>query len=537
MCATAQWSAIVDGASSLVSSAVDASGNSFLAGSFLGTNLLSAMFLVKYATNGTPLWNVRLTNMTLGSSSPRALAVDAAGNAFLAGSGGSTFTAFNADGSLSNAKNAGSSSTGIVVKYSSAGAALWVARVGTSVASVATDAIGNVYVAGKYNGATVIYNAGGMASTVTLHTAVTNSYFVVKLNAGGTAQWAASLQDVGPGSTPSVAVDPGDGAVYLAGSYGASAPVQIYGALDILSDFVTLRTPSGLAALLVKLGPDGTPLWAASVDGAGTESDVSVGVDQYGSVYLAGQYTLSDAVVYQADNMESDYSLPAPLGDVGSYVIRYDPSGAVDWRVRLDGSVLSVAVAPTGVLYVSGSYTVGPLLFYNADNQSYQVDESRPTGGGSTRFVAKYNTDGMAKWYVRVDGVPFASGASVVFGNGAVFMAGSYSQGPPPSIYDAEISSTNTNSVASDDVTLRASPNGSAYMIKFADEVTPSTYRLTSALAATDNGRIKHLLNASSTAVATVKVRDAANTTTLQTLAIQPKRKASVAWYDGEWYT
>src|SRR5262249_57490221 len=77
---------------------------------------------------------------------------------------------------------------------------------------IATDASGNVYVAGQFSGTNVNFDPVGTPYTLSSQTSQDD--FVAKYSAGGTLQW---VTDLGSGSVDAVAVSGSGSFVYVIG--------------------------------------------------------------------------------------------------------------------------------------------------------------------------------------------------------------------------------------------------------------------------------------------------------------------------------
>lgn len=245
--------------------ATDASGNVYVAGETRGGldgNILTGtqdFFLTKYDSTGVKQFTKQLGvagALTFG----RAVVTDAAGNVYVAGSTG---------GGLD-----GNTLTGTrdfyVTKYNAAGVKQFTKQLGvtgksTSGWSVATDASGNVYVAGDAN--------GGLDGNVL--TGGTD-LFVVKYDASGVKQFTKQLGAAAPSSSlaRSVATD-GLGNVYVAGAINGNLDGNTKTGIQDL--FLTKYSSTGVKQFTKQLGATGVNTFA-----------YSVATDTLGNAYVAG---------------------------------------------------------------------------------------------------------------------------------------------------------------------------------------------------------------------------------------------------------
>ena len=355
----------------------DANGNVYVAGytdggldgnTLTGTN---NFFVTKYNSSGEKQYTRQLgAGMTFGYS----VATDASGNVYVAGA-----TNVGLDGNT----KAGTYDF-FVTKYNSAGEKQYTRQLGVSGAitygySVATDASGNVYVAGYTNG-------GLDGNTLT----GTYDFFVTKYNSAGVKQYTRQLGAVGASTQGhSVATD-ASGNVYVAGNtYGGLDSNTLMGTTDF---FVTKYDSAGVKQYTRQLGPIGS-----SANGK------SVATDASGNVFVAGW-----------TNGALDGNAVASLD---FYVTKYDAAGVKQYTRQLGVATkvaqgYSVATDVSGNVYVAGA-TNGSL-------------DGNTLTGGYDLFVTKYNNAGV-KQYTRQLGVAtkntYGNAVTVDVG-GNVFVAG-----------------------------------------------------------------------------------------------------------------
>ena len=334
-----------DGTNGTNAIAVDASGNVYVTGWSLG--LVSTDFVtLKYDANGTLQWAQRYDGPGAGYDAPYGVALDGAGNVYVAGSSAQTET--------------GDDYT--TIKYNPAGQLQWVETYdgpgnGYDVAqSLTVDPSGNAYVTGYSTGAT------GLADCAT-----------IKYDPTGQRLWARRYNGEADGTDygTSVAVDP-TGNVYVTGGSTGSATS---------TDYITIKYNSA-----------GRPRWVSRYSSAGSNVDEgrSVGVDGAGNVYVTGVLAFSEGGT--TDNFGT---------------IKYNSMGVEQWVQVYDGpahiadEAFSIAVDNSGNSYVVGygnGLTSGADLTtikYNSDGvQQWLQAYNSPANSTDTGFDIRLDTTG-----------------------------------------------------------------------------------------------------------------------------------------------
>lgn len=287
------WSTYYGGNGDDVATCVttDAAGNVFIAGVTSSTSAIASggfqnvyagifrdAFLAKFDANGNRLWGTYYGGT--GEDDGMTVTTDPSGNSMLAGITNST-TAI-ASGGFLNAY-AGGIKDAFLVKFDPAGNRLWGTYYGDAAedrgTGLATDASGNIYLAGETN-STAGIAAGGYQNTY----GGSLDAFLVKFNPAGGRTWATyyGSSDVEEGY--SVAVD-ALGNPYLGGDSYSTNGVSASG---FQSNLIGTENE-----MVVKFDPLGNRL-CATYYGQSHDEDGRVAVDAQSNVYLVG-YTISSS--------------------------------------------------------------------------------------------------------------------------------------------------------------------------------------------------------------------------------------------------
>ena len=338
--------------------ASDASGNVYVAGYTTGDldgNTLSGtsdFFVTQYNSIGVKQYTRQL-GVAGAATTGTSVATDAGGNVYVAG-----YTGGDLDGNtLTGTQDF------FLTKYDSSGVKQYTRQLGvagavTSAAAVATDANGNVYVAGSTSG-------GLDGNTLT----GTSDFFLTKYDSSGVKQYTRQLGVAGAyTSASSVAIDAG-GNVYVAGyTDGGLDGNTLTGTEDF---FLTKYDSNGAKQYTRQLG----------VAGADTYGQ-SAATDAGGNVYVAG---ITNGGL-DGNTLTGTYDF---------FLTKYDSSGARQYTRQLGAA---------------GAKTYGGYVATDAGGNVYVAGTTRGGLDGNTLtgtddfFLTKYDGSGV-KQYTRQLGV------------------------------------------------------------------------------------------------------------------------------------
>lgn len=346
-----------------------------------------------------------------------AVAVDAAGNAFVVGSTNS--------GSLIATDNGfdqtlGGMGDAYVLKVATGGALLWGSYYGgqytdgyEELRAAAVDGAGNVYLTGNTNSVDFPATPGAYDLTKedsSLPT-LTHDAFVTKLSSAGALVWSTylggELDDVGR----AVAVD-GLSNVYVSGTTASWQFPVIAGGYRTEFD--------GHDMFVAKLNPTGSDLlWSTFLGGiAGFDTPNAIALDGALNVVVVGQVSSADFPI-AGGGYDSAMS-----GQNDAFVLRLSASGsALHWSTFLGGgateNAFAVALDGNGRVHVVGETSSGDFPVPGGFDTSY-------SGGNTEAFVAKLSANGkILTWASFLGGNGSDTALDVaVNGAGDLFVAG-----------------------------------------------------------------------------------------------------------------
>jgi alpha-tubulin suppressor-like RCC1 family protein len=364
------WAAQAGGptADSANAVAISPAGEVYVTGSFTGTanfgttNLVAAgfgdIFIAKYDSAGNLLWVQRAGGP--GSNQANGVAVDTAGNAYVAG-----FFSNIATFGSTNLLNSGGRDI-FLTKYNPAGQVVWARRAGGTSEDesrgVAVDPSGNIYLAGYFQG------TGAFGSSNLTATGL-QDIFVAKYDPAGTLLWAQKAGGPNADFANGIAVD-SLGNAYVTGYFQSGT--------NVLSASVAITNNSASSTsaqiFLAKYDPNGIALWARAAGGFVSDFGNAVAVDGPGNVYVAGSF--QSTATFGNTNLTTS-------GSDDLFVTMYAPSGNLLWIRKGGGfgSDVGLGIAPdqTGNVFVTG-YFNGRAAF---DQTSFL------TAGAADVFVSK----------------------------------------------------------------------------------------------------------------------------------------------------
>jgi hypothetical protein len=309
-----------------------------------------------------------------------------------------------------------------VVKYTSAGAVQWVARMGGTWADVGnaicsmTD--GGICVTGYYGSTTLTaFHADNTPFAMNLVNSGSNDVFIVKYSAveseltvgpvSGTTQWAQRIVGDATATINSQAVCGTSDGGYCVTGYYSNASLTVFNP-DASTFATTLTVNAGSNdAYIVKYTSLGSVQWVTRVAGAGNDQSRGICSTNDGGICITGLFTSATLTAFHASGSAFGTTLAvASSSDV--FIVKYNSSGTVQWIVRIGGSGNNdtgtcICSRSDGGLSVSGYYNTNPMTLFNADTSAFGTILNN--SGGSDTYVITYTSAGVVQWVARVSGV------------------------------------------------------------------------------------------------------------------------------------
>jgi len=236
--------------------------------------------------------------------------------------------------------------------------------------SVATDASGNVYIAGAFSSSTITFD------TFTLTNNGSYDMFLVKYDAGGNVLWAKSAGGANSDVINGIAVDDSGNVIVT----GSSQSIFFY----IGSSFLANNANQWI--FVIKYDANGNVIWSMSTQGDLYDAGTSVSTDAQRNIYVTGFFS-SNTITFDSVTLYS-------YGGYNTFIVKFSPGGNVLWGTVIghgngDEFGQNVIIDASGDILCSGWFTSAKLIISN---------DTLINGGGYDMFLVKYDPYGNFLW-------------------------------------------------------------------------------------------------------------------------------------------
>lgn len=242
--------------------------------------------------------------------------------------------------------------------------------------SIKTDAAGNSYITGYYQGTATF------GSTTITSVSSSQDIFLAKYNSSGVLQWVKSAGGSSGDIGNAVNID-NSGSVYITGQFTGTA---FFGSNSLISmTNPNTGAPSQDVFTAKYNAANGNEIWAEKGSAKYSDRGIDIACDIAGNVYVVGQF--SDTITFDYTHNNNMYN--------ACFLIKYNSNGDEQWFRYMGGSTYivtyGVATDNSSNIYVTGDFFYN-MIFFGTPNTS--LSNTYP----NCIFIAKYNSAGSLQW-------------------------------------------------------------------------------------------------------------------------------------------
>lgn len=253
--------------------------------------------------------------------------------------------------------------------------------------AMATDAKGNVYTTGSFDGMTDFDPGPG---SFPINVNGNTDIFIHKMDAEGNLLWVKTYGGDRAEGGYAISVDEAEN-IYVTGYYSGTIN------FDPPSTQYEFSEPGNGNMFVLKLDTNGNTLWARSIGGPKGETGYSIALDDTGNIYTTGWF--NETVDFDP-GMET-FSLTSN-GKADVYVQKLDNNGNFIWAKSFGGIEsdygYSVRVDANGNIYTTGNFL--ETVDFDPSENVFNVT----CIGQDDSFVQKLDADGNFLWVRVMDG-------------------------------------------------------------------------------------------------------------------------------------
>jgi len=419
--------------------AADASGNSYVIGTFLGTATFgsgggevvlnsagtsSDTFLAKYAPDGVLLWVQQIAGNNVASGV--GVAVDDSGNVYAAGAFGSTATL--GDGGNEIVLTSAGDFDVFIAKYDGNGTLLWAEQAGGTFREflggfdslggdrgdgLAVDSEGNAYITGFFTGSATF--GSGIDEVMLVGPNNQGDIYLASYAADGSLNWAQRAGSDSFDGGHDLSVD-GNGDIHLV---ARTAGESTFG-----SGASETTVPSSALSpyVLAEYAADGTLLRAHTLGGDTPFANLTaVAADPAGNSYVGGFF---GGFAITLGSGASAVTLPPTANNKDTlFIAKYDAAGDLLWaESTLQSAAIDLATDANGNLWATGSF-FGTATFGNDGGVLTLIGSGSGSFAATDAFVLKLDPSGAALQAQKIgnpDNVSRAVGQGIAPGSAVV---------------------------------------------------------------------------------------------------------------------
>lgn len=276
--------------------------------------------------------------------------------------------------------------------------------------SIAHDAMGNVYIAGSFEG-TADFDPGVGVTNRTSEGSF--DMFILKLDSLGNFVNVQTIGGLGWQEAQSLIVDD-SGYIYLAGKFYSSID------LDPRTSHSSILTATGAYdAFVVKYNTDFVPEWNVHLGGSSNQIVKDICVNKAGEVFVSGN---SDDTL----NLNSSISGSSTISSfyTGAYLFKLNTSGQFEWINRFYSwaySASPICCDESGNVYVSGTF-YGTVYF----GTGTITDTLHCMGTDADIYIVKFDSSGNLIFAKAIHSNDREYVGDIAYWNNAIYFVGNF---------------------------------------------------------------------------------------------------------------
>jgi sulfur carrier protein ThiS len=175
---------------------------------------------------------------------------------------------------------------------------------------------------------------------------------------------------------------------------------------------------------------DGSTIWAKQVGGIGYDTYAAQTIDNFGNIYLVGQYLFSQPDVDPGPLVQ--LVQPMQEGFLGFYILKLNSTGDFVWVKQYEGSPGTSNVYYREIeIGIDNSFFIPGVYNANADFDFSPNSSVNPVNSASGGYLGKYDLDGNLIWVKNFDSINFGGPPgfkTLKIGNlGGIYLSGYFS--------------------------------------------------------------------------------------------------------------
>ncbi len=277
---------------------------------------------------------------------------------------------------------------------------------------VATDAVGNAYMTGRFDGS-CDFDPGTAALIKT--SLGSSDIFVAKYNPSGALVWAITMGGTGLDRAYSLDAD-ANGNVYVAGTFSGTVD------LDPGAGVASHTSLGGTDLFFAKYDANGNHVWSKAIGQINTEIAEAIVLDGNGFLYLTGEYS-SDSLDLDPNAGFATIINANAATSYDPYLAKYDTAGNYVWGFPLQGTSSDYSKSVT--VDANQNVIIGGYFYTNMN-----IDPVGGTAlaaiGSADCFVASYSSAGAYNWSGSFGGTLADNLFSVTSHGTDVFVTGTF---------------------------------------------------------------------------------------------------------------